>query len=98
MDSGFQVLDYSLYYQWNLDSVFQSLVGFWIPRAVFQSPGFQVDKKNFPRFRNPDSLTLGDVNIKDLYGNSGKLFKNITTRWDLSNSMICSDIWHKYQE
>ena len=46
MDSGFQVLDYSLY-QWNLDSVFQSLVGFWIPRAVFQSPGFQIRQKNF---------------------------------------------------
>ena len=35
MDSGLSVLDSSLC-QWNLDSGFQSLVGFCIPRAVFR--------------------------------------------------------------
>ena len=35
VDSGFQLLD-SILCQWNLDSGFQSLVGFRIPRAVFR--------------------------------------------------------------
>ena len=35
VDSGFQVLD-SSFCQWNLDSGFQSFVGFRIPRAVFR--------------------------------------------------------------
>ena len=35
VDSGFQVLDSSIC-QWNLDSGFQSLMGFRIPQAVFQ--------------------------------------------------------------
>ena len=60
---GFQVLD-SRICQKNSDSGFQSLVGFRIPWAVFwipktQDSGFQ--KQTFPRFRNPDSLTLGDM-------------------------------------
>ena len=37
MDFGFQTLD-SSFCQWNLDSVFQSLVGFRIPWAVFRIP------------------------------------------------------------
>ena len=37
MDSRFQELDSSLC-QWNLDSRFQSLVGFRIPLAVFRIP------------------------------------------------------------
>ena len=56
------------------DSGFQLLVGFWIPTDVFQIPrpmildslsnkfqdsGFHMQK--FSRFRNPDSLTLGDT-------------------------------------
>ena len=40
VDSGFQVLDSSLC-QWNLDSGFQSLVGFRIPRAVFWARSIQ---------------------------------------------------------
>ena len=46
VDSGFQVLDSSLC-QWNLDSGFQSLVGFRIPWA-----GFRI-----PKPRNPDSTS-----------------------------------------
>ena len=37
VDFGFQTLD-SSFCQWNLDSVFQSLVGFRIPWAVFRIP------------------------------------------------------------
>ena len=40
-DSGFQVLD-SRICQWNLDSGFQSLVGFWIPWAVFRIPNPRI--------------------------------------------------------
>ena len=40
-DSGFQVLDSSLG-QWNLDSGFQSLVGFRIPWAVFRIPKHRI--------------------------------------------------------
>ena len=112
VDSGFQVLYSSVCQQ---DSGFQSLVGFWIPRVVFQIPGTlfqclsvgfwipifsgiqdslscipdsrysipvfvsrildsnrQMDsgflelysgfhKQNFPRFRNPESLTWCDT-------------------------------------
>ena len=52
LDSGFQVLDSSIC-QWNLDSGFQSFVGFRIPWAVFsdsktQDSGFH--KQNFPGF------------------------------------------------
>ena len=37
VDSGFQIVDSSLR-QWNLDSGFQSLVGFWILLTVFRIP------------------------------------------------------------
>ena len=54
VDSGFQVLDFSLC-QWNLDSGFQSLVGFfWIPNPRISDS----TSSNFPDFAgNPDSLT-----------------------------------------
>ena len=53
MDSGFQVLDFSLC-QWNLDSGFQSLVGFRVPCAVFRIPQEKIPRipgstsKQFP--------------------------------------------------
>ena len=50
VDSGFQVLDSSIC-QWNLDSGFQSLVGFRIPWAVVQIPKPRIPdsmSKNFP--------------------------------------------------
>ena len=53
LDSGFQILDSSLC-QWNLDSGFQSLVGFQIPWAVFRIPKSRIPdstRKNFPGFR-----------------------------------------------
>ena len=46
-DSGFQVLDCSFCQGMNLDSSFQSLVGFQIPFQLysgFQSPGFRIPK------------------------------------------------------
>ena len=47
MDSGFQTLDSSVFFKWNLDSGFQSLVGFRILWAVFRQPrpqGFSLKK------------------------------------------------------
>ena len=52
VDSGFQVLDSSLC-QWNVDSGFQSLVGFPIPWAVLRIPKPMVPdsvSKHFPDF------------------------------------------------
>ena len=46
----FQALDSSLC-QWNLDSGFQSMVRFWVPRAVLQFPTRRIPdskRKNFP--------------------------------------------------
>ena len=64
VDSGFQVLDSSLC-QWNLDSGFQSLVGFRIPCIVFRIlkpripdstckifPDFGFRKQKFSGIRN----------------------------------------------
>ena len=51
MDSGLQVLDYSLS-EWNLDSGFQSLVGFQILCELysgFQSLGFRNPQAKFSR-------------------------------------------------
>ena len=62
MDSGFQVMDSSLS-EWNLDSGFQSLVGFQILCELysgFQSQGFRNPQANFPGFRNTASLTWGE--------------------------------------
>ena len=43
VDSRFQVLDCGLC-RWNIDSGFQSLVGFWIPKAVFQIPQAEISR------------------------------------------------------
>ena len=74
-DPGFQAPDSSLC-QWNVGSGFQSLVGLWIPWAVFLNPKPRISystskifpdsgfyKRNFPRFWNPDSLTWSDLQI-----------------------------------
>ena len=67
-DSRFQVLD-SSFCPWNLDSWFQSLVGFRIPKPRipdFTSKIFldsRFHKQNFPRFRNPEPLTVRNVNV-----------------------------------
>ena len=64
-DFGLQVLNSGFFFEWNLDSGFQSLMGFQIPWAVFpvycrfQSPGFQISQAKFPAFRNLNSLTRG---------------------------------------
>ena len=63
MDCGFQVLDSSLF-QWNLDSGFQYLVGFRDFCAVFRTPNYRISEfhmQNFPGFRIPESLTLGEM-------------------------------------
>ena len=52
-DTGFWILC-----QWNLDSGFQSLVGFRIPPAKFPDFGFHMQK--LPRLRSPNSLTCGE--------------------------------------
>ena len=57
--AGFQ----SFWSEWNLDSGFQSLVGFQILCDLysgFQSLGFRNPEANFPRFRNPDCLTWAE--------------------------------------
>ena len=67
-DSRFQVLD-SSFCPWNLDSWFQSLVGFRIPKPRipdFTSKIFldsRFHKQIFPRFRNPEPLTVRNVNV-----------------------------------
>ena len=63
MDSGFRVLDYSLF-QWNLDSTYHFLVGYLssILDSKALDSGFQ--KQKFSRFLNPDILTLGEVQVK----------------------------------
>ena len=54
LDSGFHDMDRFRIptdwirnrFQWDLDSGFQSLVGFWIPTALysgFQGPGFRIN-------------------------------------------------------
>ena len=67
-DSRFQVLD-SSFCPWNPDSWFQSLVGFRIPKPRipdFTSKIFldsRFHKQTFPRFRNPEPLTVRNVNV-----------------------------------
>ena len=46
VDSRFQLLDSSLC-QWNLDSGFQSLVGFRIPGAVFRIPKSKIPDSSY---------------------------------------------------
>ena len=62
MDSGFQVLDSSLC-QWNLDSGFQSFVGFRIPRLSCipdsKTQDSRFNKQTIHGFQNPDFLTWG---------------------------------------
>ena len=57
VDSLFQVLHSSLC-QWNLDSRFQSLIGF---QSKSQASGFH--KQKFPGLWNTESLTWGDTYI-----------------------------------
>ena len=63
MDSGFWVLDSSLF-QWNLDSRFHSLVGYL--SSILDSKALDSGpyKQKFSRFRNPDTLTWGEVQVK----------------------------------
>ena len=56
VDAGLQVLDSSLC-QWNLDSGFQSLVGFLEQWSGFQNLGFRIPQANMSRIWNTDSLT-----------------------------------------
>ena len=73
MDSGFRVLDTSLL-QWKLDSRFYSLVGCLssILDSKALDSGFRIKifadsgsyKQKFSSFRNPDTLTWGEVQVK----------------------------------
>ena len=73
MDSGFRVLDSSLF-QWNLDSRFHSLMEYLssILDSKALDSGFHIKifpdsgsyKQKFSRFRNPDSLTWSEVQVK----------------------------------
>ena len=60
VDSGFQVLDSSLG-QWNLDSGFQSLVGFRIPWAVFRIPlaVFRIPQAKISHIPESGFLNMG---------------------------------------
>ena len=69
MNSGFQVLDSSLC-QWHLGSGFKSLEGLRIPKprivdstSNFPDSGFHQQK--FLGFRNPHSLTRGELEVKE---------------------------------
>ena len=75
MDSGFQVLDFGPS-EWDLDSGFQSLVGFRILWAVFRIPEpripdstnkisrIQDSRNKILSDSNPDSLTWGDHSVQ----------------------------------
>ena len=68
-DSRFHLLD-SRFCQWNLDSGFQSLVGFWIPWAIFQIPRSRIPDPT--SINSPDSgiwISLTDCT----WGNLGQL-------------------------
>ena len=58
---GFRILGngFRIICQWNLDSVFQALVGsgFFELYFIFQSAGFRILRVKFSGFRNLDSLT-----------------------------------------
>ena len=59
LDFGYRILDSC---QWNLDSGFQSLVGFRIRWVVIpDSKAQDTTSKKFPGIRNPDFLTWGDL-------------------------------------
>ena len=69
VNSGFQALDSSLC-QWNLGSGFKSLEGLRIPKhgiadstSNFPDSGFHQQK--FIAFRNPHSLTRGELEVKE---------------------------------
>ena len=49
---------FRIFCQWNVDFRFQSLVGFRIPWAVFR-----ITEAKFPGFRNPQSLTRGELSM-----------------------------------
>ena len=57
MDSGFRVLDSSLF-QWNFDSRFHSLVRSILDSKALDSGSYEQ------KFRNPDTLTCGEVLVK----------------------------------
>ena len=55
MDSGFQLLDSSFFFQLNLDSGFQLFVGFRIPTAVFWVPKYRILVSTSKISKIPDS-------------------------------------------
>ena len=63
MDSGFHAVDSGFQYwipdscQWNLDSGFESLVGFWIPYAVFRIPKPRIPDSTIKISPIPDSTS-----------------------------------------
>ena len=85
VDFGFQLLDSSLC-RWNLDSGFQSLVGFRIPWPEFQipkrripdsptqiSPDSEPHKQKYPGFQNLlHEATRWKNNLKDEYPIPGR--------------------------
>ena len=80
VDSRFQVLD-SSFCQWNLNSGFQSFVGFRILWAVFRIPEPRIPDSTSKIF--PDFLIWGDCNVHLIYNN---LNNNMQKRWKRVNS------------
>ena len=68
VDSGFPVVDSSLC-EWNLDSEFQSFVGFRIPRTVFRipKPRFQIPQAKFSQIRESGFPSMGRYTPKQDY-------------------------------
>ena len=88
VDSGFQVLD-SSFCQWNLDSEFQSLVGFQIPWAVFWIPKPRIPDstiKIFHGFRNGESFTRGDEEWSFGVAKESKPWSNLVEKlvWEIT--------------
>ena len=88
VDSLFQVLHSSLC-QWNLDSRFQSLIGF---QSKSQASGFH--KQKFPGLWNTESLTWGDTYICVLLPLCAPVHPGLTvTFWSLHCSIQEENVW-----
>ena len=106
MDFGFQVLDSSLF-QWNLVSRFHSVVGYLssiLDSKALDSrfhkqnfPGFRIHKQKFSKFRNPDTLTWGEVRVKHFLTCSRILIKQweiyFSSNFRFYNMMDRSNFW-----
>ena len=106
MDSGFRVLDSSLF-QWNLDPVDFIIAGYLssILDSKALDSGFHIKifpdcgsyKQKFSRFWNPDTLTWGEVQVKHFRTVDAYLIKQweiyFSSNFRFYNMMNRSNLW-----